>query len=291
LGRWSYGDTLMPTLKLLLFLFGVCALAGGLRTFRLLAIRRRAGRTFPSLHEWSETPLSSWRYEPYSAAAILVHTLAITVLSIAALGAATNPDAFDDSLISNDKTMGVLIWIAEGGSISLVAYLLGSLVAFPLAALRRGPIAFAITEEGILYGHTLMPWHWFSHFSIDRLGGVLRLYSGFSPDLPSLVSKPTASASLAEIGETLQKYLPRQPATTNGGWYRTKHLLLPTMILVCIPLVSVGWLVSHLPRVLALFGVALSTAILAMLGGRLITLFGFGILMIRDDKSRRPPAA
>jgi len=277
-------------MMLLFLLFSVCALAGGLRTFHLLATSRRTGRTSNALHEWSERPLPSWRYEPYSAVAILVHVLAISVLSVAVLGAATKPATFNDPHVANDTTMAVLLWTAEGGSISLVGYLLGSLVAFPLAALRRASVAFAITEQGMVHGRTLLPWRWFSHFSIDRNGGILRLYSAFSPDLPSFVSKPPISAPLVELGATLKKYLPGHPANGSRAWYRTKHLLIPTMILVCLPLVAAGWLASHLPRELALCAIALSTAVLAVLGGRVLTLFGFGNFRIRVDASRPPPS-
>ncbi len=281
----------MPTPTFLFLLFGLCVLAGGLRTIRLRATSRRTGRTPDALHEWSERPLSSWRYEPYSSAAILVHALAISLLSVAALGTASNPATFNNPLVSNDTTMVLLVWIAEGGSISLVGYLLGSLVAFPLAALGRTPVAVAITEEGMIHGRTLLPWTWFSHFSIDRNRGILRLYSAFSPDLPSFVSKPTVSASLVELSDTLQEYLPRHPANGSRAWYRTKHLLIPTMILLCLPLVVAGWLASLLPQELALFAIALLTTVLTLLGGRVITLFGFGILRIGVNSSRQPPAA
>jgi hypothetical protein len=43
-----------------------------------------------------------------------------------------------------------------------------------------------------------------------------------------------------------------------------------------------------MPRELALFTIVLFTALLATLGGKLITLFGFGIFSLREN--RRKPA-
>lgn len=281
----------MPTIGHLRILFGVFALFGGLRTFRLLAIRRRAAQNVHALHEWSEKPLSSWRYEPFSAGAILIHALALSTLGLAVLGAASNPSAFNDRFVGNDFNTIVLSWIAEGGSISLVGYLLGSVFAFPLASLRKSPIACAITEEGVMHGRTQMRWHWFSHFTIDRTQGLLSLHSAFSPDMSSVVLKPSSSGLLREIGNTLRAYLPDEPGSSRRAWYRTKHLLIPAMVLVCLPLVAAGWLAAYLPRELAMFMIAASTAILFLLGGRVVMLFGFGLLRIRADPSQRPPTA
>jgi hypothetical protein len=281
----------MPTLHLLVLLFGAWLIIGGIRTFHLLAASRSPAPGLNAIREWSERPLSSWRYEPYSAAAILLHTLAISSLGIAALDAVSTAGAFNALPAPSDTAPPVLLWIAEGGSISIVGFLVGSLVAFPLARLRRAPVAFAITEEGVVHGRTLMPWSWFSHFSIDSKGGVLRLYSAFSPDLASLISRPTPLAQLVDLGTALRPYLPTDSTPGNRAWYRTKLLLIPTMLSVCMPLSAVGWLATRLPRELALFAIALSTTVLALLGGRVISLFGFGIIKIRDDRPRPTPAA
>jgi hypothetical protein len=273
----------MPTPFILRLLFGAGLIASGLRVFHQLKILRRAEQPIQVLYAWSERPLSSWRYEPHTATSILIHTLGVSVLSLIALGAAGNPTSFDNPLITNDQTMVFLVWIAAGGSIALVGYLLGSMLAFPLTRLWQPPISMAITDQGMLHGSSLMPWGWFSHFSVDPNSGLLRLYSAFAPDLPSLVSKPPASEGLDEIGKALQDYLPSQPANPSRAWYRSKYWLIPTIILVCLPLVGTGYIAHYLPRELALFGMAASSAVLFLLGGRIITLFGFGILSIREE--------
>lgn len=273
----------MPTTKLLQLLFGAGILAGILRVTRALGIQRRTAQPFQGLYTWSEKSLSSWKYEPYQAIAIFIHTLGVSVLSLMALGAAKNPTSFDNPLITRDSTMVILVWMAAGGSIALVGYLLGSMLAFPLTRIKKALIQVAITEEGIGHGSTLLSWRWFSHFSIDPHGGLVRLYSAFAPDLPSLVSKPATPAELEEISKALEDYLPRQPANLTQAWYRSKYWLIPSMILACLLFVGAGYIALYLPRELALFVMAASSAILFLLGGRVITLFGFGRLWIKEN--------
>ena len=275
----------MPTPKLLLFLFWVTALAGGFRTVRRLITSRRSDTPLNAMHAWTEVSLPSWKYEPFSVAAILIHLLAISVLSFTALNATTNPSDFNDTGVLSSTNIVIMVWIAEGGSISLVGYMLGSLAAFPVASLIKIPVINAITRDGVVHGRTLMPWVWFSHFSIDRNSGLLRLYSAYTPDMPCFVSNPSESVPLDALKKTLQEYLPANSANGNRPWYRTKHLLIPTMILVCLPFVAAGCLASRLSRELALFAITLLTAILSVLGGQIISLFAFGILRIKNQTS------
>jgi hypothetical protein len=277
----------MPTLTPLLLLFFIFMLVGGIRTFRLLAARRKGSSPAQALLRWSEKPLSSWRYEPYTAAAVLVHTLAICALSLATFSAAGKPATFSAPLFSNDRTMTILTWIAEGGSMALIGYLLGAALAFPVFSLRSTPIQMAITARGVVHGRTLLPWHWFSHFSIDQ-EGFLRLYSAFSPDLPSLISKPPTSALLAEVSKALQEYLPGGRADGNRAWYRTKFFLIPTMVLVCFPFVAATWFALRLPREMALFCIALLASALSIVGGGIISLFGFGVFRPKADALPNP---
>ena len=63
------------------------------------------------------------------------------------------------------------------------------------------------------------------------------------------------------------------------------------MILVCLPLIAVGWTASQLPRELALLIVALSAVLLSFFGGSVITLYGFGVIRLKIDKPHGPPTA
>jgi len=279
-----FTDILTPPLPILIILFIVFVLIAGFRVSRLLARVRHGGRPSHALHQWSEPPLSSWKYEPFSMAAILVHIIASLLLAGAALATASKPTSFDTTFFSNGLTMFVLLWFVDGGSLSLVGYLVGSLATFPLASLRKEPLSYAITEEGIIHGTTLLPWRLFSHFSINRKDGLIRLYSAFAPNLPSVVLKPTA-ALIDEISSSLCKYLPDHPVNEGLAWYRTKYLLVPTMLLVCFLFVAAGWFSFYLPRELALFSIAMLMSISAFFGNRLITLFSFGISKFASSTS------
>jgi hypothetical protein len=59
------------------------------------------------------------------------------------------------------------------------------------------------------------------------------------------------------------------------------------MVLLCLPLVVLGWLATRFPqRELALFSIALCTAALVSLGGNLISLYGFGRVNSRERKKK-----
>jgi hypothetical protein len=279
-----FNHSLLPTFMGLVILFAVFALISGLRVFRLLVKIRSDGELPNALYQWSESPLSSWKYEPFSMAAILVHIIASLLLACAALATASKSTSFDTTFFSNDTTMFVLLWIVDGGSLSLVGYLVGSLTTFPLASLRKEPIPYAITEGGIVHGSTLLPWRLFSHFSVDHNDGILRFYSAFAPDLPSVVSKPPTTL-FVEITGSLSKYLPERIVNGSLAWYRTKYLLVPAMILVCTPFIAAGWFTFYLPRELALFSIAMLMFIVALLGNRLITLFSFGVSKFASSTS------
>jgi hypothetical protein len=279
-----FTDLLTPPLPILIILFIVFMLIAGFRVSRMLARVRHGGRPSNTLHQWSEPPLSSWKYEPFSMAAILIHIIASLLLAGAALATASRPTSFDTAFFSNDITMLVLLWIVDGGSLSLIGYLVGSLATFPLASLRKEPILYAITEQGIVHGITLLPWRLFSYFSVDQNDGIIRFYSAFAPDLPSVVLKPSVSL-IDEISSSLRKYLPDHPVNVGLAWHRTKYMLVPTMLLLCFLFVAAGWFTFYLPRELALFSIAMLMFIVALLGNRLITLFSFGVSKFASSTS------
>jgi hypothetical protein len=283
-------ETQMPPLTLLFILLIMGIIAGAIRTNRLITTSRKAAQS-PDTHcEWSEMPLSSWKYEPFAAAAILIHTLSILFLGVVALRAASNRGILSNPSLIHDTTMILLVWFIQCGSISIIGYQLGLLmIAFPRIVFRRDPVTYTITDKGMALGQNFLPWRWFSHFSIDRDEGILRLYSAFSSDLSSLTSRPPASGSLEDLGEIIQRYLPLRPPECHRAWYQTKFLLIPTMLFSCLSVVAIGWLASHLSLELALFVIALLTTILTFLGGLVINIFAFGVLTTRGNSSRQPP--
>ena len=282
----------MPPLILLFTLSIVGTIAGAIYAYRLIVTARQAGQRSDTLRAWSEMPLPSWRHEPHSTIAILIHTLAALGLGFVALRAASNDGILSSPLFANDAQMIVLVWFIQCGSILMVGFHIGSLlITFPLTVFRREPVALAITEQGVIHGRNTLPWHWFSHFAVDSEAGMLILYSPFSPDLPTLISKPPKSVSLVELGDTMHAFLPSHPSVGRRAWFQQKFYLVPTMILVCLSIIALGWLASSLQRELALFLMALLMVLLIFLGGKVLSLFAFGVLTTRVNSQRQPPAA
>jgi hypothetical protein len=268
----------MLTLMPFFVFFIVGTMAGALYAYRLIMASRQPGQRSATLNQWWEKPLPAWKYEPHASAAILIHTLSVLVLGFLALSAASNPGIVNNPLYANDTIMMALVWFVEYGSILIVGYLLGSLlIGFPLIVFRKTPVAVAITEKGMAFGRNLLPWRWFSHFAIDRDAGILRLFSAFSPDLPSMTLKLPEPVPLVELDGTLQGFLPVHPPESSRAWYQTKYLLLPAMLLACLAIVAAGWLASRLSRELSLFAITLLTTLLVFLGGRILNMVAFGV--------------
>jgi hypothetical protein len=274
----------MPPLILLIILFIVGTIAGVIHTYRLIAAARKAGPRSAVLSEWSGMPLPSWKYESYATTAMLIHILAVLVLAVAALRTASNPGILNNPLIANDTSLIGMVWFIQCGCYALMGYQLGAVLnGILLIVLRKEPVAMAVTEKGMLHGQNLLPWGWFSHFTIDHDAGILRLYSAFSPDLPSLIAKLPEPVPLAELSNTIHKFLPSQPPEGKRAWYRMKFLLVPAMLLLCLTVVTAGWLASPLQREVALFLIVMLMSILIFLGGRVITLFAFGVLKVNGN--------
>ncbi len=219
---WPAREPKMITLMPLFIFFTVGAIAGAVYAYRLITTARKAMQTPGSLYAWPAVPLSSWKFEPEASTAILVHTLAILSLGLFALSAAWNGGILSYPFFANDTTMIALVWFVQYGSILVTGYQLGAtLITFPLVIFRRKPVPAAITEKGMTFGRNFLPWSWFSRFAIDGGEGILRLYSAFAPDLPSLTLKLPESIPMEELAEAMQKFLPAHPA---GGraWYQNE---------------------------------------------------------------------
>jgi hypothetical protein len=145
---------------ILFFLLGL--VFGCWRAYRLLITNRHPTSVPSALYQWEGMRLSSWKYQPQVSWAILVHLLATIALVSAGLYTARKPSLFNRPPFTTDKTMVSLDWFIEGGSMAVIGYLLGALLAFPLASFEKKPVTYAVSEEGMIYGKSLMPWAWFS---------------------------------------------------------------------------------------------------------------------------------
>ncbi|GAP12714.1 hypothetical protein LARV_00450 [Longilinea arvoryzae] len=267
----------MSSVMLPLLFFAAGMVFGGRSTYRKIKMSRRTGQITGVLHEWTEAPLPAWEYERISTTAILIHVLAVFVLSAAALPAFSNPGILNEYPESADRVTLLMVWFAQYFGAGLIGFLSGSvLISFPLIIYRHDPVAYAITEKGIVHDRTLLPWESFSRFSLERDRRMVSLYSTFAPDLPALILRPPAVISLTEVATAIHGFLPDHAPEGERAWYRTRFCLIPAMILACAPFVLLGWLVARLPREAALFGIALLTMSVVSLGGQILNLFAFG---------------
>ncbi len=263
----------MPGQLALYVFFILGTLVGYIHTYSLLKSAPIPIQRPDIIFEWQEKPLSEWKYEPFSKSVILLHTLAILALSGIAIHATSNP-GYDLSLTGN-MIIIFMDWFSQYGSMALIGYLLGAMI-FSLLKVRKTISYSIITETGVTSGKIMLPWHYFSHFTMDHQNRILRLFSAFSPDLQTAITKIPGSISLTEVSNTLQKFLPDHPPEGRLAWYRTKFMLVPAMLLVCLPLLALGWLASSLPRSLALFALVSITVLVVYLGQRVVVLFAFG---------------
>lgn len=250
---------------------------GGISIYRKIKLSRGTGQKSGVLHEWTEPPLPAWEYERVSTIAILIHVLGVLVLSSATLRAFSSPGILNVYPDSADLVTLLMVWFAQYFGAGLIGFLCGSvLISYPLIVYRHDPVAYAITENGIVHDRALLPWGGFAYLSLERDRGILNLYSAFAPDLPALILKPPAAVSLTEVAAAMHGFLPDRVPEGKRAWYRTRFCLIPAMILACVPFVLLGWQVARLPREAALFGIALLTMSLVSLGGQLLRLFAFG---------------
>lgn len=270
----------MPPLTLLYLLFLVGFVFGAVRVHRLIVASRKAAQWPNTLYQWSSIPLPSWRYEPIAVTAILIHALSVLCLGFLALRAASNPGILSIPILASDTTIRVLVWFIQCGSILVVSNQVGSILMTSLMVVfRKELIALAITESGIGFGQYFLPWRWFSHFTVDNEAGLIRKYSVFAPDMPSLTFGMPDQPALVELKELLSRFLPLHPPEVKRAWYHTQRLLIPTMILVCLLIIVLAWLASYLPLELSLFVMTLLTTLLVFAGGVVLNKFAFGVLI------------
>jgi hypothetical protein len=272
---------------LLILFFILGAVTGSIRAYRMLIASRKGMPARAALYSWQQKRLSSWRYERYTVLTILVHTLAVMSLGGAAVTTAFEPAAIASPLFLGDPILVDLIWFVEGGSIALTGYLLGAVLAFPMASFEHAPVTYGVSDEGVIYGSQLLPWRWFSHYSIDRGKRLLSFYSAFAPNLSCYTARLPEAISVEELVNVLEHHVPKDADREKLAWYQTKYTFVPAMLIMCLPWMALGWLATQLPREWALFLIALCTSLLAWIGGALISYFGFGTFRAQVDETRK----
>ncbi len=270
------------TIPFIVLIFIAGTAAGAFRAYRQIKAFRKDSQSSAALRKWSAMPLPPSVHEPKATAAMYIHILALLILAIIAFRTAFSPGFFNNSFGVNEATMRALVWFIQWGSLTIIAYLLGShLTACIQTVFRSDLVTIRITENGLFYGRSFLSWNQFSHCTVEKKASLLKLYSPFSPELPSLLLKPNASENLTELGDMIYRFLPSSPSQENRAWYQKGYLLVPTMLLACLPVVIAAWLTSVFLHELSLYVIALLMVILVYLGGAVTNLFAFGSLGAR----------
>lgn len=161
-------------------------------------------------------------------------------------------------------------------SLALIAYLWGYVLPVnpfgnPLA--KEG--YFAISTEGILYGGNLFPWSRFTHFNVDLVSGVNRVFSATSPGLVAFAFLPSKSVDRPRLPEALSQHLPpAAPEPAPGTWPRW---CLPGFTAgAAAAVVLASFFLLRSTGLFALPAAAVLTHLYVTLGGRLMMRLGFG---------------
>jgi hypothetical protein len=171
-------------------------------------------------------------------------------------------------------------------SISLIAFLWGSILPinpFCNPFLKEG--YYAISSQGLLYGGQLFPWSRFTHFTVDYVRGVSRLFSATSPGLIIFALLPVEPGDRSKLEEILSQHLPTAPPKPSpGSW--SKWLLLAITVGAAIIVVLGSWVLLPRSNLFALPGAAILTYLYVVLGGRIMMRLGVGGMGLSTGQSQ-----
>ena len=198
---------------------GVCAAIGlvmgtiGLKTMRS---QIPAGAEL----SWQQMPLSTWRYETPTMIAITIHSLGLFLLSAFVLLSLSR-----SSLFPIQWDLSLLLSILAVYAIFYTVYVTGVTIAYHFTQGWIRPVTYGISNAGMLYGSTLIPWKSYSHYELGPQAGQISLYSSYSPSLRSWVLQPPAE-SRAGIFGLIQNNLPSGPAPESSNPWRSPWVLI-----------------------------------------------------------------
>ena len=254
--RWLYGIALF---------FLVIGLVNG-----VMGLKSLRSKSHPQAEvAWQQAPLSPWRYETLSMAAISIHSLGLLVLAVL-LTLSVARTGIRPLLV---QLAGWALFVSVFGLI-FTSYMAGVGVAFLLAQQWIKPVSHGISGGGLWYGGSLYGWNSFDHYESGPEEGLISLYSSYSPPLRTWVLQPPAE-SVQGVIELVQSHLP--PASVAAepiSWQRSPSTLLLGMTsLVLAALLPAAWGWLQTAPWLWMYCFAAFILVLA-LGNRLILVFG-----------------
>lgn len=200
----------------------------------------RAHRQYPGTQlEWFEMPLFGPRMEGDSYFTMLIHWTGVTLLVIGTVAAIRlDYSLTDDFLPLLHVGPDVVTWMILEIAVGMVGYLWGKILLHPFGTPFAGESHYALSNAGILFGGYLFPWQVFSHYSIQKDEGILRLWSRFQRGYCLFVFRPVSQDVRRCLWETIEDRLsPAAPAEVRrSGWWGMPLV----MVFVTLAAIAIG---------------------------------------------------
>jgi hypothetical protein len=183
---------------------------------------------------WQQPALSYWKYETPIMIALTINDLGKIGLAAFLLAGSINASVF---AFPPKSLVGLFLAISALLGIIYITHKIGSMLAFHFARQWIQPVSFGICSDGLVYGGMLVDWVSYSHYEIGSDGGLISLYSSYSPSLRTWILNPSTETYRGVL-EIIQYNLPPSP---NAGrkipWQRS-----PLALILGITILNLGFL-------------------------------------------------
>jgi len=172
---------------------------------------------------WEQPPVSYWKYETTNMIAIAINDAGLICLAVILLVSSANSDIF---AYLTKSVISLLLSLLSLFGIVVTTYSIGSSLAFHFARGWIRPVSYAICDEGLLYGGQLVTWKTFSHYEIGPDGGLIGLYSSYSPSIRTWVINPPPEFFSGVLGIVQNNLPPSPPVDSATGWQNSPIALI-----------------------------------------------------------------
>lgn len=172
---------------------------------------------------WQQPAVSYWKYETTNMISIAINDVGLICLAVLFMVSSANSDVF---AYLTKYLISLLLSLLSLFGIVIAMYSIGSSLAFHFARQWIQPLSFAISEEGLFYGGSLVDWKSFSHYEIGPDDGLISLYSSYSPSIRTWVLNPPPESFAGVLG-IIQKNLPASPPIDSAtSWKHSPFTLI-----------------------------------------------------------------
>jgi len=219
---------------------------------------------------WQQPAISYWKYETTNMIAITINDIGLGFLTILLLVSAVNSDIF---AFLTRSVISLLLSLLALYGIIITTHRFGSTLAFHFTRGWIHRVSFAICEEGLLYGGSLVGWKSFSHYEIGPDDGLISLYSSHSPSIRIWVLNPPPESYPGVLG-IIQKNLPSVPPVDSPtSWQHSPlTLILGIVIMALVATLPAVWGFLHGQNWVWVYALA-AFIIVQNISGRIMTTF------------------